>query len=40
MGSMEQVVQGSYDQVIDLVSSWGLQVLGAIAVLIVGRWVA
>jgi small conductance mechanosensitive channel len=37
---MEEVVQGSYDQVIDLVSSWGLQVLGAIAVLIVGRWVA
>lgn len=37
---MEEMVQGSFDQVIDLVSTWGLQVIGAIAVLIVGRWIA
>jgi small conductance mechanosensitive channel len=37
---MEEMVQDSLDQVVELVSSWGLQVLGAIAVLIVGRWVA
>ena len=28
------------EQMIELVSSWGLQVIGAIAVLIVGRWAA
>ncbi len=37
---MEDMVQGSFDQVIDLISTWGLQVLGAIAVLIIGRWAA
>jgi small conductance mechanosensitive channel len=40
MNSMEEMVQGSFDPVIELASGWGLQVLGAIAVLIVGRWVA
>ena len=37
---MDGLSQDSLDQVIELVSSWGLQVIGAIAVLIVGRWVA
>jgi small conductance mechanosensitive channel len=40
MDSMEDVVQGSFTQGIDLVSAWGLQVIGAIAVLVIGRWVA
>ncbi len=37
---MESMVQDSLDQVIALVSTWGLQVLGAIAVLVIGRWIA
>ena len=32
--------QEMIDTAVALVSQWGLQVLGAIAVLIVGRWVA
>jgi small conductance mechanosensitive channel len=35
-GSAQQAV----NMVVALVSSWGLQVIGAIAVLIIGRWVA
>ena len=37
---MEEVVQDSFGQVVDLVSTWGLQVIGAVAVLIIGRWAA
>ncbi len=37
---MEEMVQDSLDQAVGLVSTWGIQVLGAIAVLIVGRWIA
>jgi len=40
MDSIEKMAAGSLDQVLELVSTWGLQVVGAIAVLIVGRWVA
>ena len=40
MDSVEEMVGGSFEQMIELVSSWGLQVIGAIAVLIVGRWAA
>lgn len=37
---MEDAVQNSITQVVDLVSTWGLQVIGAILVLILGRWIA
>lgn len=35
----ELLVQGS-GQIIDLVSQWGVQVIGAVGVLIVGRWLS
>jgi len=37
---MEEMVSGSLDQAVELVSTWGLQVVGALAVLIIGRWIA
>lgn len=37
---MEELIQDSSAQVLALVSTWGLQVVGAIAVLIIGRWIA
>jgi small conductance mechanosensitive channel len=37
---MENVVQESMDNLIALLSTWGLQVVGAIAVLVIGRWIA
>lgn len=37
---MEAEIQGAMDTLIGLVSTWGLSVLGALAVLIVGRWIA
>lgn len=37
---MEQTLQDISDNVLALLSTWGLQVLGAIAVLIIGRWIA
>jgi small conductance mechanosensitive channel len=37
---MEDMVNSSFDQAVELISTWGLQVLGAIAVLIIGRWIA
>ena len=37
---MEEMVQGSFEQVAELLSTWGLQVIGAVAVLIIGRWAA
>ena len=40
MDSVEEMVGGSFEQIVELMSSWGLQVIGAIAVLIVGRWAA
>ena len=39
-GTISETVQSAVDASVALVSSWGLQVLGAIAVLIVGRMVA
>jgi small conductance mechanosensitive channel len=37
---MEENVQEVIDTAVALVSTWGLKVIGAIAVLIIGRWVA
>lgn len=37
---MDASTERLFDSTLTLVSSWGLQVLGAIVVLIVGRWVA
>jgi small conductance mechanosensitive channel len=37
---MEENVQEFIDTTVALVSTWGLKVIGAIAVLIIGRWVA
>ena len=38
--SIETTGQQAIDSMVTLVSSWGLQVIGAIALLIVGRWAA
>jgi small conductance mechanosensitive channel len=38
--TMGETAQQAIDTIVSLVSNWGLQVLGAIAVLIIGRWVA
>jgi len=40
VAAMGGTAQAAIDQVIALVSSWGLAVLGAVALLIVGRWIA
>jgi len=37
---MEENIQGVIDTAVALVSTWGLKVIGAIAVLIIGRWIA
>jgi small conductance mechanosensitive channel len=37
---MEETTRGAIEASVAFVSQWGLQVLGAIAVLIVGRWIA
>ena len=37
---LQDTVQPALDGAIALISGWGLQVVGAIAVLIVGRWLA
>jgi len=37
---MEQSAQQAVDVVVELVSTWGLRVVGALAVLIIGRWIA
>jgi len=37
---VEKTAQQAVDTSVALVSNWGLQVLGAIAVLILGRWIA
>jgi len=38
--TVNQTVNETVDLVIGLLSTWGLQVIGAIALLIVGRWIA
>jgi len=38
--TVNQTVTETVDLVIGLLSTWGLQVIGAIALLIVGRWIA
>jgi len=37
---MDETLQGISENLIQLLSTWGLQVLGALAVLVIGRWVA
>jgi small conductance mechanosensitive channel len=37
---MEESAQEAAGMVIALVSTWGLRVIGALAVLIIGRWIA
>jgi small conductance mechanosensitive channel len=37
---MEDQIADAVGEVTELVSAWGLQVVGAIAVLVIGRWVA
>ena len=37
---MEESAQAALDAGVSLISSWGLKVIGAIAVLIIGRWIA
>jgi small conductance mechanosensitive channel len=36
----QETAQEAISSAIDLISTWGLQVIGAIAVLIIGRWLA
>lgn len=37
---MDETLQGIYENLLQLLSTWGLQVLGALAVLVIGLWVA